>query len=220
MEFTITVRPLRWIKNMVMVTALIPLLGFPTTMSVAAHDVAAVPTIVRVDPKIELIAQIESELLAGMTKASVIEIHQVAVTIVEECEQAKFDPFFILAIIAAESNFDIEAVSPTGARGLMQVIPATFRSVSDAKRMFDPVENVRAGIRYLAKISREYKFKDPETYLFAYNQGPGAVVDHYRNGVPMPDEAVSYIPAVIGKYQKVLERFDRNPKQYRKLFRV
>lgn len=221
MEFTVTIRPLRWIKNMILVCSMLPVLGFPNYMSVSAHDMPEDPIAeAKMSERQQLIARIEGELELLMTKAYPGEVHKVAMTLVDESEKAGFDPLFILAIMEAESNYDIEAVSPTGARGLMQLMPGTFKRVSDAKRMFDPIENVKAGILELARIRNEHQWKDIDTYLFAYNQGDGMVIAYYRKGVPMPEEAKMYIPTVIGKYKKVLAKFDRDPKQYRKLFKA
>jgi soluble lytic murein transglycosylase-like protein len=130
---------------------------------------------------------------------------------------ANYDPLFVLAIIDAESNFRVEAVSKSGARGLMQILPSTFKSVSDARRMMDPVENVRAGIKYLAKLSG---FKKIDAVLMAYNQGPGTAQNVARYGHDIPDEAVAYMPRVIAKYKALLERSGRNPKFAHKYFRV
>lgn len=67
--------------------------------------------------------------------------------------EAGLDPRLVKAIVAAESEFSPTALSPAGARGLMQVMPATagFMGV-DGSRLFDPEENVRAGTRYLVYL--------------------------------------------------------------------
>ena len=145
------------------------------------------------------------------------EVKKVAETIVDECRLTGVDHLFALAIIEAESNFDVEAVSPTGARGLMQLMPGTFREVSDAKRMFDPSENVRAGIRYIAKLYSQ-GFKRPDTVLLAYNQGPGGAIAVAKEEMEMPEEAVNYIPRVMKKYRELLKKDGKNPKDAKKLF--
>jgi len=149
----------------------------------------------RLTPRESAVQSVERELAPRLKKISSSEIRAVAEVIVDESAFGGFDPFFIVAVIEAESNFDVEAISPTGARGLMQVLPSTFREVSSAPRMFDPVENVRAGIAYLSKLSKQ--FKKQERLLLAYNVGPGGAISGIQNDYPKK---------VMGKYRQILER--------------
>lgn len=224
-EYRFSIRPVGVMKWTVVTAAILFGLGIPQHVGQASDAPELFrPAVIHVpDPAIAIRAAAVKRIYAEMAprmfeKLEPTEIMKLAEVIVDECREHGIDPLFVLAIIDGESNFDIEAVSPTGARGLMQLIPSTFRQVSKAKRMFDPFENVRAGIRYLAKIRNEYRFRDPETYLFAYNQGPGAVVDHYKNGTPMPEEAERYIPAVMTKYRNLLVKFGFKPREAKKLF--
>ena len=159
---------------------------------------------------------IKNEILEKSTDLDDDESHEVASAIVEESMIAGYDPLFVIAIIEAESNFVVEATSRSGARGLMQIMPSTFRAVSSAKRMFDPVENVRAGIRYLGMLNG---FKSINTVLLAYNQGPGGARTSIRDG-DMPKETKKYIPNVINNYKSALERHNRDARLAHKSYRI
>src|SRR6202521_4960827 len=92
----------------------------------------------------------------------------------------QLDPDLVNSVIRAESGFNARAVSPKGARGLMQLMPGTANQlgVNDA---FDPQDNVTGGSRYLRELLERYNF-DLVKALAAYNAGPQRV-EQYR-GVP------------------------------------
>jgi soluble lytic murein transglycosylase-like protein len=98
------------------------------------------------------------------------------------------------SVIRAESNYNTNAVSPKGAQGIMQLIPATARrfGVSNA---FDAHENIEGGVRYLRFLLDYYKGDYPRT-IAAYNAGEAAV-DKY-NGIPPYAETQSYVYRVAG----------------------
>jgi soluble lytic murein transglycosylase-like protein len=101
-------------------------------------------------------------------------------------------PKLIAAVIRAESAFQPRAVSPKGAQGLMQLMPATGEALGLADP-FDPEANIRAGTRYLkAQLSR---FSDIEEALAAYNAGPGKVIKH--GGVPPFAETREFVRRVL-----------------------
>jgi soluble lytic murein transglycosylase len=89
------------------------------------------------------------------------------------------DPRLVMAVIKCESGGRPDAVSPAGARGLMQIMPGTAARVASRmglpapsnEDLFDPEINVRLGCRYLADLRRE--FGDDRLALAAYNAGPG-----------------------------------------------
>jgi soluble lytic murein transglycosylase-like protein len=101
-------------------------------------------------------------------------------------------PQLIHSVIRAESNYDSGAVSPKGALGLMQLIPATARrfGVSD---VFDPVENIQGGVKYLRYLLDLYDGDYP-LVLAAYNAGEGAVTRY--GGVPPFPETRNYVARV------------------------
>src|SRR3989442_752338 len=105
----------------------------------------------------------------------------------------------IAAIIEAESEFNPRAVSRTGARGLMQLMPKTaaILGVSDP---FDPRENIEAGVRHLRSLMDRFDGNLP-LVLAAYNAGERAVIGH--RGVPPYRETRQYV-------KRILRRLDRD----------
>ncbi len=105
-------------------------------------------------------------------------------------------PELLKALAVAESRMNPKAQSHAGARGLMQLMPATARSLGVADSD-DPVQAVPAGARYLARqITR---FGSYELGLAAYNAGPGAV--EKAGGIPRNGETPTYVARVMGLYQ-------------------
>lgn len=106
----------------------------------------------------------------------------------------------IMAVIRNESCFDKSAVSSAGAQGLMQLMPATARSlgVTDS---FNPGQNIRGGTKYLSGLVKRYD-NNIKMALAAYNAGPGAVAKY--DGVPPYPETQNYIEKVIKSYQRYL----------------
>ena len=102
-------------------------------------------------------------------------------------------PDLVRAVIQAESAFNPRAVSPKGAMGLMQLMPATAaeHGVLDP---FNPAENIRAGVRYLKHLLDSYEGR-VELALAAYNAGPGAV-KKYGGKVPPYRETQNYVARI------------------------
>jgi cell wall-associated NlpC family hydrolase len=108
-------------------------------------------------------------------------------------------PATLLAAVAhQESGFNASAVSPAGARGLMQLMPATARGLGVDP--MDPAQAVDGAARLLRSLTNE--FGSTSLALAAYNAGPGAV--HRYHGIPPYGETQRYVPAVLG-YQKELQ---------------
>lgn len=104
-------------------------------------------------------------------------------------ESNAVDESLIRAIIHAESAYQVEAQSPKGAQGLMQLMPVTQVEL-DVGNPFDPAENIRGGALYLARLLTEFE-GDVELAAAAYNAGPAAV---YRyGGVPPFEETREYV---------------------------
>jgi soluble lytic murein transglycosylase-like protein len=110
------------------------------------------------------------------------------------------DPHLMRAIVQVESAFNARAVSPKGAIGLMQVMPATARRYgwNEASSLFDPATNLAAGARYLSDLNR--LFPDQiELVLAAYNAGEGAVIKRNYSIPPFP-ETQAYVRSVLRAY--------------------
>lgn len=118
--------------------------------------------------------------------------------------QFKVDPQLALAIIAAESNFDSQALSPSNAQGLMQLVPATSErfKVTDA---FDPVQNIRGGLTYLRWLLAYFE-GDVALVAAAYNAGEGNVA-RYR-GVPPYLKTQAYVQKILKAFGTAVHPFD------------
>ncbi|HPA50402.1 MAG TPA: lytic transglycosylase domain-containing protein [Thermoanaerobaculia bacterium] len=115
--------------------------------------------------------------------------------LVEEAAEAhQVDPALVAAVIHVESSWKPRAVSPKGARGLMQLMPATARRLG-VSRSFDPAQNVGGGARYLSLLAKRFGENEPEKILAAYNAGEGAVEAY--GGIPPYRETRAYVRKVI-----------------------
>jgi hypothetical protein len=110
-----------------------------------------------------------------------------------EAKRFGVDASLVSALIRAESNYEPRAVSRKGARGLMQLMPATARRLSVAYP-FDPVSNVRGGVRYLKELLDRFDHR-PDLILAAYNAGENAVETF--GGVPPYRETVGYVKRIL-----------------------
>ena len=118
---------------------------------------------------------------------------QVSRAIAEEARRAGYDPLLILAIIDVESDFDPEAVSSRGARGLMQIQPVTLHWFAQKQGLrltreemaADPGLCVRLGIRYLRSLQERFGADLPMA-LMAYNAGPDRIRQAIREHAVEP----------------------------------
>ena len=104
------------------------------------------------------------------------------------------------AVIMTESNYNARAVSPKGARGLMQLMPFTAKRFG-VNNAYDPSQNIQGGARYLSYLLKLFK-NDFNLAVAAYNAGENAVIEH-GNKIPPYRETVHYVSKVMGLYKKL-----------------
>jgi hypothetical protein len=110
----------------------------------------------------------------------------------------QLDPHLIRSIIAQESGFNPKAVSPKGARGLMQLMPATAARLG-VKNSFDPEQNIQGGVKHFKFLMDNFN-NNLELSLAAYNAGENLV---QRLGhVPEIKETREYVQSITKKYAK------------------
>ena len=124
-------------------------------------------------------ADIYAALKANEVRLNDAIVRKLARSIQEESEKHSLDPMLVLAVIKVESQFDHRAVSPNGARGLMQIQPVAANVVLEkadvhngkaAIKIDDPIINVKIGTAYLKHLKE--MFGDIKLTLTAYNCGP------------------------------------------------
>jgi soluble lytic murein transglycosylase-like protein len=222
-KIRINIRPLRWLVNVMGGFMLLSMMACPAVVGNPPP-----PPLVRIlsaveQAKVAQVAFIELEIMSRPGTATDFPARTVATTLVQEAHDVRLDPLFVLAVIEAESNFDVEACSPSKAKGLMQILPSTFASLNPTGSIFDPVENVRAGTRYLALLGTS--FRRPESILMAYNGGPSRTSQYLKaqatgDYYPISHEMQTYPGKVMSKYKRLLAKTGQKPANAHKLFRV
>ena len=160
------------------------------------------------------VARVEDHLYEKMPAASQQVHESVARALVAEAEAVRLDPLLALAMIEVESGFDIDAASHAGARGLMQLLPATMQREAELLGLVgaspeDPVANVRAGVRYLRRCLDAYP-GHLDLALMSYNSGPNRVLVFLEDG-EVPDWASAYPRRVEAALRRLRKAFGEEP---------
>lgn len=121
-----------------------------------------------------------------------------AVFVAEASQRFRIPAAWIRAIIGVESHGDRRAISPKGAMGLMQLMPATWAALRAryglGRDPFDPHDNIMAGAAYLREMLDSY---GSPGFLAAYNAGPGRYEAYRDRGRPLPSETVAYVNGLL-----------------------
>ena len=114
------------------------------------------------------------------------------------CEKHNIDPKLVMAVIQQESGFNQNAISKTGAQGLMQLMPATAKSLGVVDS-YNAEQNIYGGTKYLKGLMDRFG-GNKELALAAYNAGPNAVKKYH--GIPPYQETQRYVKNVLSIYNK------------------
>jgi soluble lytic murein transglycosylase len=145
-----------------------------------------------------------------ITKAEAWELSEV---ILEESSGYGLDPMLVLAVIDVESKFQYGAISPAGARGIMQILPYVAKSLVqkmglDQPSHFqsfrpefldDPVLNIRLGVYYLHDLQKN--FRNLTHALIAYNMGPTETKNRLENDIGLSEEYATMVLAAYRHYK-------------------
>jgi hypothetical protein len=145
------------------------------------------------DPRYRGLPVAVSGTATGWLRMSETSQHQFSADIREISSRHGVDPFLVESVIRAESAFNPTAVSRTGARGLMQLMPKTAVMLG-VRDSFNPRENIEGGVRHLRYLLDRYP-GNVSLAVAAYNAGEGAVDAH--RGIPPYAETQQYVQRVL-----------------------
>lgn len=123
------------------------------------------------------------------------QVEDITLSILTYSDYYKIDPRLVIALIIAESNFNINATSPKGAMGLGQLMPGTAKGLG-VSNAYDPQQNIAGCIKLMS--GHLSKYGQLSLALSAYNAGPGAVKKY--GGVPPYRETQNYVAKVTAIY--------------------
>jgi soluble lytic murein transglycosylase-like protein len=144
------------------------------------------------------------------------EAWELAEVILTESSKYKLDPILILAVIDVESKFQFGAISPAGARGIMQIMPATGKFLVKTVReltkeikaeqftpehLDNPIVNIKLGTYYLHDLRKS--FQNVNKALIAYNLGPTELRIRMENQIEYTDEYANAVLTAQQKFKKI-----------------
>ena len=129
--------------------------------------------------------------------------------IIASAARNNLDPILLYSVMRQESAFNPRAISPKGARGLMQLIPATA-SRFGVRNIYNPQQNIEAGARYLRFLLDTFK-GDVSLALAGYNAGEGTV-KRYSGQVPPFQETIKYVSRIRQHYETISNPPPSEPK--------
>jgi soluble lytic murein transglycosylase-like protein len=146
------------------------------------------------------------------------EAWKVSTAILDESARRDLDPMLVLAVIKVESGFRDQALSPMGARGMMQIMPETGKYLSEEllrvdgfktrtftpNHLDDPVLNIKLGVYYLDGLKKQ--FRNLNLALLAYNLGPGEIQNRLENNIHFSDEYAAVVLDAYREYKKAPTR--------------
>jgi len=177
----------------------------PIIHSIANHAAPA--------PTRKELVRINDVVKLNRPEISDAEAWRVSDAILAESAKHNLDPILIAALIEVESGFQSGAISPMGARGIMQIMPEVGKAIAREiglredsghnafrpEHLDDPVLNIKLGIYYLYDLKKS--FRSLSLALVAYNVGPTEIRNRLDNNIEFPIEYVNAVFAVYRKYQ-------------------
>lgn len=155
-----------------------------------------------------IIAKTVQYLKEKKVNTSEEKMKALANSVYKESQEYDIDYRLVLAVVKVESNFNNEAISRRGARGLMQIKPSSAKSIAresgvevkGAKCLHEPEKNIKIGVSYLSKL--QGMFDNMVSALHAYNAGPGKVKKaDPENGA----KTTAFTRKVMNEYQQIIE---------------
>lgn len=170
--------------------------------STQAHDTSYTKTSIIEDQPIVAVKPLhqnplKAKAIATRSKTSIAALASIQKAIADTSNKYKVDPELVEALIAIESSFNTNAISPKGARGLMQLMPATAKryGMKNEQELHVPSKNIDIGVRHLKDLLELHRGQ-VSLAIASYNAGQGAVAKHGQR-IPQYRETMIYVPAVL-----------------------